>query len=833
MKDYYAILGVSHTAELIDIKTAYKRLAVKHHPDKNLHDDNATERFKVVLEAYEALSDEKRRRVYDASRGIHNVPKHDGPRERPPASSTSFNWTEWNENMAKLSESRQRRKEKADKEREEFEEKLRQAEEARRRRREENEKRDAEIKRRKEDAARRGGEFLQVAFNLSHTYIFVTVPNKPETTFSYDPPLCSNGSFVPPKNRSGGLYCHTVFLDGSCILNTPEWDNLEFEWCDHVFTNPVPSPRLPSPSPRTRQEPDTQEEPQTGPNFQPQPDLGPREGNQNPSSDFESKCGDDLESNSDSGSDDTASDEELALHDGLDFEDCFESDEGTTRKRPPSARVRTRQSPNEENQPNSKSGFPRDANAPNEPAPQATASKLQPRRTGGRQHSGTEPREPVPGSRKRKNSGEFDNGESSVGPGSKKSRFSPVSRTPDCSTAETRSRSSGLAASSKKRRCSIEIDDRELNINRGFKKWKQSPTVDQEVYSTATKEPQSKVRSDQQKVPLEPGNQSHSAGQQPKPNAEANRKPNSSHVQSDGSFSTAVDESQRNLGSKKRKFSPERATRTSSEEHDQLPPSPESKKPKLSHSSNNESSTAQGQLSKSNKRKLLLERDGESRSAGEDLTQPTAGFKKPKLSPATRSSSCPPAPNQTQHELRSKKRKVLHEPRNKTSSVRSKRLPSLKKRKVSSAGDDKSSSNRENLSQRESGSTKRKRSPESDSEVLGAASSTTNEATIPQVPRPVKTLETRKHPDNKDCGVPLSKRAARYGTPRASQSEPRTVEDVEGVDVGKGGSPDQSKEAQPERPSKRQKPNSGFGSRTRPGHKSNSSKAVRKHGGSL
>jgi DnaJ homolog subfamily C member 7 len=56
-KDYYKILGVPKDASDGDIKKAYRRLAIVHHPDKNPDDESAAERFKDVGEAYECLSD--------------------------------------------------------------------------------------------------------------------------------------------------------------------------------------------------------------------------------------------------------------------------------------------------------------------------------------------------------------------------------------------------------------------------------------------------------------------------------------------------------------------------------------------------------------------------------------------------------------------------------------------------------------------------------------------------------------------------------------------------------------------------------------------------------
>lgn len=66
-KDYYKILGVDSDADLKTIKTAYRRLARKYHPDVS-DDKDAETRFKEVSEAYEVLSDEKKRAEYDQLR---------------------------------------------------------------------------------------------------------------------------------------------------------------------------------------------------------------------------------------------------------------------------------------------------------------------------------------------------------------------------------------------------------------------------------------------------------------------------------------------------------------------------------------------------------------------------------------------------------------------------------------------------------------------------------------------------------------------------------------------------------------------------------------------
>ena len=64
-KDYYKDLGVGKTATSDEIKKAYRKLANKHHPDKNKGDKSSEERFKVISEANEVLSDPAKRKKYD------------------------------------------------------------------------------------------------------------------------------------------------------------------------------------------------------------------------------------------------------------------------------------------------------------------------------------------------------------------------------------------------------------------------------------------------------------------------------------------------------------------------------------------------------------------------------------------------------------------------------------------------------------------------------------------------------------------------------------------------------------------------------------------------
>ena len=64
-RDYYEILGVERTASEKELKSAYRKLALQYHPDRNPGDATAEERFKEAAEAFAVLGDKDKRRAYD------------------------------------------------------------------------------------------------------------------------------------------------------------------------------------------------------------------------------------------------------------------------------------------------------------------------------------------------------------------------------------------------------------------------------------------------------------------------------------------------------------------------------------------------------------------------------------------------------------------------------------------------------------------------------------------------------------------------------------------------------------------------------------------------
>jgi molecular chaperone DnaJ len=78
-RDYYEVLGVARDASADDIKRAYRRLAMKYHPDRNPGDAEAEARFKECAAAYEVLADDQKRATYDrfGHAGLRGTPGHD------------------------------------------------------------------------------------------------------------------------------------------------------------------------------------------------------------------------------------------------------------------------------------------------------------------------------------------------------------------------------------------------------------------------------------------------------------------------------------------------------------------------------------------------------------------------------------------------------------------------------------------------------------------------------------------------------------------------------------------------------------------------------------
>ncbi len=79
-RDYYEVLGVGRSASSQELKTAYRKLAIRYHPDKNPGDKTAEEKFKEASEAYEVLNNDQKRQIYDqfGHQGLENS-GHSGP----------------------------------------------------------------------------------------------------------------------------------------------------------------------------------------------------------------------------------------------------------------------------------------------------------------------------------------------------------------------------------------------------------------------------------------------------------------------------------------------------------------------------------------------------------------------------------------------------------------------------------------------------------------------------------------------------------------------------------------------------------------------------------
>lgn len=88
-KDYYKTLGVDRKASTDEIRSAYRKLAMKYHPDKNPGDKKAEDKFKEINEAYQVLSDEQKRAHYDRLGSAYSNYRSTGGRPG------DFRWEDW------------------------------------------------------------------------------------------------------------------------------------------------------------------------------------------------------------------------------------------------------------------------------------------------------------------------------------------------------------------------------------------------------------------------------------------------------------------------------------------------------------------------------------------------------------------------------------------------------------------------------------------------------------------------------------------------------------------------------------------------------------------
>src|SRR5258708_2372230 len=88
-KDYYKILGVERSASADDIRKAYRKLAMQHHPDRNPGDKQAEDKFKDINEAHQVLSDPQKRARYDQLGSAYSNWQQRG------GSPGDFDWSQW------------------------------------------------------------------------------------------------------------------------------------------------------------------------------------------------------------------------------------------------------------------------------------------------------------------------------------------------------------------------------------------------------------------------------------------------------------------------------------------------------------------------------------------------------------------------------------------------------------------------------------------------------------------------------------------------------------------------------------------------------------------
>lgn len=97
-KDYYKILGVERKAKAEEIRSAYRKLAMKYHPDKNPGDKKAEDKFKDINEAYQVLSDDSKRAKYDQLGSAYTNFRGRG------GNPTDFQWDDWFQQNARQSQ---------------------------------------------------------------------------------------------------------------------------------------------------------------------------------------------------------------------------------------------------------------------------------------------------------------------------------------------------------------------------------------------------------------------------------------------------------------------------------------------------------------------------------------------------------------------------------------------------------------------------------------------------------------------------------------------------------------------------------------------------------
>jgi curved DNA-binding protein len=88
-KDYYQILGVERSASADEVRKAYRKLAMKYHPDRNPNDKQAEEKFKEINEAYQVLSDPQKRARYDQLGSAYSNWQQRG------GTPNDFDWSQW------------------------------------------------------------------------------------------------------------------------------------------------------------------------------------------------------------------------------------------------------------------------------------------------------------------------------------------------------------------------------------------------------------------------------------------------------------------------------------------------------------------------------------------------------------------------------------------------------------------------------------------------------------------------------------------------------------------------------------------------------------------